>query len=321
MSTVTTLGAPGTVDAPFAEALAVLGVTRPDTVVLAADLSRYTDVADFAQRYPHRFVQVGMAEQNLMGVGAGLAKAGWVPIITTYGVFATRRAYEQVALALSTGRRPVVIAAFLPGITTPFRATHQAIDDIALMRNIPGMTVVDPMDAIELRAAVLAAVDLGGPVYVRGLRGTVPAQLDADTYRYEVGATHLLRDGADVGIVATGLGTTWALQAAERLESRAVRTAVLHVPTIKPFPTAAVLAFASRFAAIASVENHSATGGLGSAIAEALSTAGSGRPLLRLGTGQEWPPAGSLEHIRRSVGLDAAGIADRVAELLRQVTR
>ena len=170
-------GAP-LVDAPFATALVELGHERPELVVVSADLSKYTDVAPFAPAFPDRFFQVGMAEQNLMGIAGGLAKTGFIPVAATYCVFATRRAGDQVQMALSTGHRTAVIAAFLPGITTPFRASHQGNDDLAIMRAIPGMTVIDPMDATELAAALRAAVAVPGPVYLRGQRGQVPEIID-----------------------------------------------------------------------------------------------------------------------------------------------
>ncbi len=298
-----------TVDAPFAQALAEIAIRRPDVAVLAADLSKYTDVSGFAETYPERFVQIGMAEQNLMGVAAGLAKTGLVPIITTYCVFATRRSYEQVALALCTARRPLVIAAFLPGITTPFRATHQGTDDLALMRNIPGLTVIDPMDATELAAALTAAVELGGPVYLRGLRGQVKQHLDPASYRFEVGRTHLLRNGQDVGVIATGLGSEWALEAAHELADRGLETAVLHVPTIKPLDEEAVRSFCDSCDVVYTLENHSRTGGLGTAVAEVLAECGSRTRLRRLGVPDAWAPAGSLDYIRGELCLDAASLA------------
>ncbi|MET1004138.1 MAG: transketolase C-terminal domain-containing protein [Propionibacteriaceae bacterium] len=298
-----------TVDAPFARALAEIATRRPDVAVLAADLSKYTDVGGFAEAHPERFVQIGMAEQNLMGVAAGLAKTGLVPIITTYCVFATRRSYEQVALALNTARRPLVIAAFLPGITTPFRATHQGTDDLALMRNIPGLTVIDPMDATELAAALVAAVELGGPVYLRGLRGQVRQHLDPATYRFEVGRTHLLRSGPDVGVIATGLGSEWALEAAEELAGQGVETAVLHVPTVKPLDREAIRSFCDSYDVVHTLENHARTGGLGTAVAEVLAETGSRTRLRRLGVPDAWAPAGSLDYIRGRLGLDAVGLA------------
>ena len=310
------LADPAVVDAPFAAALADCAASHPELVVLSADLSKYTDVLDFATEHPQRFVQVGMAEQNMMGIAAGLAKAGHLPVITTYCVFATRRAYEQVALALNTGDRPFVIAAFLPGISTPFRATHQGTDDLALMRNIPGLTVIDPMDATELAAALCAAVDSGQRVYLRGLRGQVRRVLDPDTYRFGIGTATLLTDGGDVGLVATGLGTQWALEAASLLASRGIDAGVLHVPTIKPFDADTVNGFCERYRSVATIENHARIGGLGTAVAEVLSDRGAGVPLLRLGVPDRWAPAGSLDYIRSQLGLDADGLASTIEATL-----
>ena len=182
------------VDAPFASAIVELGRLRPELVVLSADLSKYTDVAPFAATFPERFFQVGMAEQNMMGIAGGLAKTGLLPVAVTYCVFATRRAGDQIQMALSTGHHTAVIAAFLPGITTPFRASHQGNDDLAIMRAVPGMTVIDPMDATELAAALHAAINISGPVYLRGLHGQVPAILEPPL-EFTIGATRLFRDG------------------------------------------------------------------------------------------------------------------------------
>jgi transketolase len=300
------------VDAPFATALARGAKAHPEMVVLSADLSKYTDVLDFAVEYPERFVQVGMAEQNLMGIAAGLAKSGHLPVITTYCVFATRRAYEQVALALNTGDRPFVIAAFLPGLTTPFRATHQGTDDLALMRNIPGLTVIDPMDATELTDALCTAMDSGRRVYLRGLRGQVRRTLDPDRYRFQIGAAAALVEGTDVGIIGSGLGTQWALEAAKVLSERGVDAGILHVPTIKPLDDEAVLDFCQRYQSVATIENHARSGGLGTAVAELLSDRGVGVRLCRLGVPDYWPPAGSLDYIRARLGLDADGLATSI---------
>lgn len=311
------LAAPTVVDAPFSDALLDLAAVRPDVVVLAADLSKYTDVLPFATKYPERFCQLGMAEQNLMGVAGGMAKTGLVPIATTYCVFATRRSFEQVAMALATGGTRSVVVAFLPGITTPFRATHQGTDDLALMRAVPGMTVLDPMDATEMAAGLWAAVEHAGPVYLRGLRGQVDQLLDPAGYRFTIGVTHLLRDGSDVGIIGTGLGTAWAVEAVDELNTAGIRAALLHVPTVKPLDAAEVVRFASRFPAVLTVENHSTVGGLGSAVAEVLAETGSGTRLRRLGVPDRWAPAGSLQHIRAALGLDRAGIAASVREVTR----
>ena len=305
------LAPPGTaVDAPFAEALVALGRQRDDVVVLSADLSKYTDVLPFAQAFPDRFFQVGMAEQNMMGIAGGLAKSGLLPIAVTYGVFATRRAYDQVAMALSTGPSRGILVAFLPGITTPFRATHQATDDVALMRAIPGMRVIDPADAAELAAALDAAVAHDGPAYVRGLRGRVarlfPSPVGLD-------APRRLLHGGEAGIVATGLGTQWALEAAELLGERGISASLLHVPTLKPADEGSIAAFCADFDSVVTVENHSTIGGLGAVVAEALTAVGSATRVRRLGVPDRWADAGSLDHVRAGLGLDAAGIAAVVA--------
>lgn len=242
------------VQAPFADAIVALAERREDVVVLSADLSKYTDILPFAERFPDRFFQVGMAEANMMGVAGGLAKTGFLPFAVTYGVFATRRAYDQIAMALGTGASRGVVVAFLPGITTPFRATHQAIDDLALMRALPGITVIDPADATELAAAVEVAAAQSGPVYVRGLRGTVRRLFPADGF--ELRAREVL-SGGELGLISTGLGCEWALEAAELL---AGRVSLLHVPVLKPFPVDAVREFCARFDTVTTVENHSTVG-------------------------------------------------------------
>ena len=209
-----------TVQAPFGVALTALGRARPDVVGLTADLAKYTDILPFAEAFPERFFNVGMAEQNMIAMAAGLAKTGLVPYCTTYGVFATRRAYDFVAIACAHSRLRVRIFAGLPGLTTSYGGTHQAIEDLALMRAIPGLTVIDPCDATELQQIVPAIVDLEGPVYVRLVRGAVPVVLDPARYRFQVGKAMRLRGGRDVGLISTGFMTDRAMQAAARLATQ-----------------------------------------------------------------------------------------------------
>jgi transketolase len=303
-------------EAPFAAALLAAGRRAPEVVVLAADLSKYTDVLPFAEAFPERFVQVGMAEANMMGLAGGLAKTGFLPVAVTYGVFATRRAYDQVAMALTTGASRGVITAFLPGITTPFKATHQAIDDLALMRALPGMTVIDPLDATELVGALAAALDHDGTVYLRGLRGTVDQILDPAAYRFELGAVVPLRHGADVGLIGSGLGTGWALEAADELTTGGVEAGVLHVPTLKPADARAIGEWCAQYRLVLSVENHTVVGGLGSVVAEALADRGGGPRLRRLGVPDRWADAGSLGYLRRQLALDGPAIAATALEEL-----
>ena len=312
MDIVTTGKEARVVTMPFADALVSLGQSRSDVVVLSADLSNYTDLIPFRDAFPDRFFQVGMAEQNMMGIAGGLARSGLLPIAVTYGVFATRRAYDQVAMALGTGTVKAIIVAFLPGITTPFRATHQATDDLALMRAIPGMTVIDPADSTELRAALYAAAANSGTVYLRGLRGLVEERFDPEGFIFTIGAARLVRDGPDAAIVGTGLGTAWALDASEILAARGISASLLHVPTLKPLDREAIAALAARFAVVHVVENHSVVGGLASAVAEVIAGIGASTRVNPIGVPDQWAPAGSLDYIRSEINLSAVGIADRV---------
>lgn len=302
--------------APFADALLAVADAHPEVVVLSADLSKYTDILPFAERHPARFFQVGMAEQNMMGMAGGLAKTGLLPIAVTYGVFATRRAFEQMAMAFSTGPSRAIVVAFLPGITTPFRATHQATDDLALARTIPGMTVIDPADGPELAGALRAAVAHDGPVYIRGLRGQVARVLDPRELR--IGEARILRSGTDVGVITTGIGAEWAAEALADEALAAVDAGWLHAPTLKPLDDDTIAAFCASHRAVVTLENHSTVGGLGSAVAELIASRGLGVRLRRLGVPDVWAPAGSVAHVRERLGLDAASLARSIAVAHRE---
>jgi transketolase len=257
--------------APFGKALVELARERPDIVGMTADLSKYTDLHLFAQAYPERFFQMGMAEQNLMGAAGGMAKTGLTPFATTYAVFATRRAYDFIHQVICEENLNVKICAALPGLTTGYGPSHTATDDIAMMRAIPGLTIVDPCDALDLEQAVPQIAAHPGPVYMRLLRGSVPLVLDEYGYEFELGKAKMLRDGRDVLFVSTGLMTMRALEAAELLRADSVDVGVLHVPTIKPLDEDTILREARREGRLVVVaENHSTVGGLGEAVASLL---------------------------------------------------
>jgi len=302
-----------TVQAPFGTALRALGHVRADIVGLTADLAKYTDVLPFAEAFPARFFNVGMAEQNMIAMAAGLAKTGLVPYCTTYGVFATRRAYDFVAIACAHSRLKVRIFAGLPGLTTSYGGTHQAIEDLALMRAVPGLTVIDPCDATEMTQLVPAIVDVDGPVYVRLVRGTVPVVLDPARYRFEVGKARRLREGRDVGLVSTGFMTDRALQAAERLAAQGIDAAVLHASTLKPFDAEAVVELAGSVTRLVTIENHVVSGGLGTAVAETLVDHRVRQPLTRLGLPDQWLECGSVASLQDKYGLTV----DRLTEAIR----
>src|SRR3954452_23860451 len=257
--------------APFGKALVEYAAEHPEVVGLTADLAKYTDLHLFAQAYPDRFYQMGMAEQLLMGAAGGMAKEGLVPFATTYAVFGTRRAYDFIHQVIAEENLNVKMCFALPGLTTGYGPSHQATEDIAMMRGIPGLTIVDPCDALDIEQAVPQIAAHQGPVYMRLLRGNVPLVLDEYDYRFELGKAKLLRDGADVLVISSGFMTMRALEAAQDLARDRVGVAVLHCPTIKPLDEATILAAVrdrSRLVVVA--ENHSVVGGLGEAVASTL---------------------------------------------------
>ena len=302
------------VDAPFGKALAALGRERSQIVGLTADLGKYTDIHPFRDACPDRFFNVGMAEQNLVAVAAGLARTGKQPFATTYGVFASRRAFDFVAIALAHSMMDVKIIAGLPGLTTGYGGTHQAIEDLALMRMIPGLVVIDPMDATEIGAATEAMADYHGPVYMRLLRGQVPVVLEPG-YRFEIGKARHLRDGKDVGIISTGLMSERALDAAAQLERDGVSVGVLHVPTIKPFDAEAVAAFASSVGRVVTAENHVVVGGLASLVVETLFDAGISKKVTRIGLPDRYIECGSVPTLQSRYGLTVDAIAATIRSL------
>jgi transketolase len=300
-----TTGTRPTVEAPFGRALVEAAGANPNIVGLTADLGKYTDILPFRDAYPERFFNVGMAEQNLVAIAAGLARTGCVPFATTYGVFATRRAYDFIAIACAHGRVNVKIIAGLPGLTTGYGGTHQAIEDLGLMRLIPGLVVIDPCDATEIAQATAALADYEGPAYMRLLRGAVPVVLDPARYQFRIGRAVRLRDGSDVGIVSTGLMTERALDVAEALAGQGISVGVLHVPTIKPLDADAVTEFAAGVGQLVTAENHVTGGGLASLVAEALFERGVARKLLRIGLPDRFIPCGSVATLQDRCGLTA----------------
>lgn len=302
-----------TVDAPFGQALVALGRERPEIVGLTADLGKYTDILPFRDAFPNRFFNVGMAEQNLVAVAAGLARTGKIPFATTYGVFATRRAFDFIAIAVAHSAVNVKIIAGLPGLTTGYGGTHQAIEDLALMRMVPGLVVIDPCDATDITQATAAMAEHDGPVYMRLLRGKVPVVLDPAVYRFEIGKATRLRHGKDVGVISTGMMTERALDAAAALSKRGTDVGVLHVPTIKPFDAAAVVEFASSVDRIVTAENHVVVGGLASLVAEALFERGIAKPMMRIGLPDRYIECGSVAHLQSLYGISTDRVIETIA--------
>ncbi|WP_448191097.1 transketolase family protein [Azospirillum sp. sgz301742] len=299
--------------APFGHALVELAKGRPEIVGMTADLAKYTDLHIFAKAFPDRFYQMGMAEQLLMGAASGMAHEGMIPFVTTYAVFASRRAYDFIHQTIAEEHRNVKIACALPGLTSGYGPSHQATEDLALIRAIPNMTVIDPCDALDIEQAVPAMAAHQGPVYMRLLRGNVPLVLDEYDYTFELDKAKLLRDGADVLVISSGIMTMRALEVASQLANDRVGVAVLHTPTIKPLDTATILREASRSGRLVVVaENHTEIGGLGEAVAAALLRAGVTPPFRQIALPDQFLDAGALPTLHDRYGISADAMATTI---------
>ena len=303
--------------APFGKALVELAAQRPDIVGMTADLAKYTDLHLFAQAYPERFFQMGMAEQLLMGAAGGMAKEGFVPFATTYAVFATRRAYDFMHQVIAEENLNVKIVCALPGLTTGYGPSHQAAEDLALMRAMPGMTVIDPCDALEIEQATPVIAAHPGPVYMRLLRGQVPLVLDEYGYQFELGKAKMIRDGRDVLFISTGIMTMRALEAARALQRDQVDVAVLHVPTLKPLDAEIIAREAAKSGRLVVVaENHSTIGGLGEAVAGVLMRAGVHPAFRQIALPDAFLAAGALPTLHDRYGISTDAVAATVKSWL-----
>ncbi|MFC4566032.1 transketolase family protein [Nocardiopsis mangrovi] len=305
-----------TAPAPFGHALAALAETDERIVGLTADLGKYTDMHVFADAHPDRFFQMGMAEQLLFGAAAGMAEVGFVPFASTYSVFAARRAYDFLCLDIAEPGLNVNIVGGLPGLTTGYGPSHQATEDIAIFRGMPGLTIVDPCDSVDIEQAVPQLAAAEGPTYLRLLRGKVPTVLDEYDYEFRLGKAAVLRGGADVVLVSSGLMTMRALQAAERLAAHRVDTAVVHTPTIKPFDGETVLSEVDGDRLVVTLENHTVVGGLFETVAAAMAAKGIGRKVVPVALPDAFLDAGALPTLHERYGLATDSIVARVlAEL------
>jgi transketolase len=305
-----------TTSAPFGHALSRLADERPEIVGLSADLAKYTDMHIFRDTHPNRFFQMGMAEQAMLGAAAGMAEVGLVPFASTYAVFATRRAYDFLCLDIAEPGLNVNVVGGLPGLTTGYGPSHQATEDLAILRGMPNVTIVDPCDSVDIEQAVPALAATPGPTYMRLLRGAVPTVLDEYDYRFEPGKAAELRTGRDVVMISTGLMTMRALDAAKRLEADNVDVAVLHVPTIKPLDRVAILRAAGTDRLVVTLENHTIVGGLAESVASCLAFAGEGGRIVPIALPDKFLDAGALPTLHDRYGLSADAIVAKVkAEL------
>ncbi len=296
----------------YGEALAALAEKYPNLVVLDADLAAATKTGVFKKACPERFFDCGIAEANMMGVAAGLAAAGKVPFASTFAMFAAGRAYEIVRNSIGYPHLNVKIGATHAGISVgEDGATHQCNEDIALMRTIPGMTIINPADDVEARAAVEAAINIDGPVYLRFGRLAAPIFNDAATYKFELGKGITLREGKDVTIIATGLMVSEAIEAAKQLEAEGIDARVINIHTIKPIDKEIICKAAEETGLIVTVEEHSVIGGMGSAVADVV-TENKPVPVVKMGVNDEYGHSGPATELLKEFGLCADNIAATV---------
>ena len=296
----------------YGNALKELGEENPNIIVLDADLAGATKTGVFKKAFPDRFFDCGIAESNMMAIAAGVATTGKIPFCSTFAMFAAGRAYEQVRNAVGYPHLNVKIGATHAGVSVgEDGATHQCNEDIALMRTIPGMTVICPADDVEARAAVKAAAEYVGPVYLRFGRLAVPVFNDEATYKFEIGKGILLREGTDLTIVATGLCVNSALEAAEKLAADGIDAKVINIHTIKPLDEELVVKAAQETGKVVTVEEHSVVGGLGGAVAEVLAEKAPTK-MLRIGINDVFGESGPAVKLLEKYGIDAAGIYAKV---------
>lgn len=296
----------------YGNALAELGAEYPNLVVLDADLAGATKTGVFKKAFPERHIDCGIAEGNMMTVAAGLSTCGKIPFASTFAMFAAGRAFEQVRNSIGYPHMNVKIGATHAGISVgEDGASHQCNEDIALMRTIPGMVVINPADDVEARAAVRAAVEYVGPVYLRFGRLAVPVINDPETYKFELGKGITLKEGKDVTIIATGLEVNESLEAAKMLEADGISAEVINIHTIKPLDTELVAASAQKTGKVVTVEEHSIIGGLGGAVAEALAEKAPTK-MLRIGVMDTFGESGPAKALIEKYGLDAKSIYEKV---------
>jgi transketolase len=299
----------------YGEALAELGAVNENIVVLEADLSKSTKTSDFKKVYPERFFNMGIAEQNMIGTAAGFAAAGKTPFASTFAVFAAGRAYDQIRNSIAYPNLNVKIAATHAGLTVgEDGGSHQMLEDIALMRALPNMTVIVPADGIETKQVIKAAAELEGPVYIRLGRPKVPV-LFGDDYKFEIGKGVVLKEGTDVTLIGTGIMVSKAMEAAELLAAEGISAAVVNISTIKPLDAELIIAQAQKTGAVVTCEEHTICGGLGSAVAEVL-VENCPVPMARVGVEDKFGESGLPDELLEKYGLSASNIAAKAKAVI-----
>jgi len=291
---------------------------KPEVLVLSADLTSSTEIDLFRDTYPERFFSMGIAEQNMMSFAGGLAREGYKPFVHTFAVFIYRRAYDQIAMSIAYPNLPVKMFGFLPGIMTPGGATHQAIEDISVMRSLPNMTILECGDATDVESVLDVANSIDGPVYIRILRGEIP-RLFPSSEPMQFGKARVISEGTDIVLLTSGICTEEAIRATQALKSKGVSVHHLHISTLKPFNDDSVLKAISKSKyGVITMENHSIIGGLGTIIAEKMAEAGLGKKLTRIGIKDTFVHGASKQYLMKEYGLDAMALINEIEKVIEK---
>jgi len=287
---------------------------KPRAYVLSADLTGSTEIDLFKSKYPDRFLSMGIAEQNMLSFAGGLAREGFLPLVHTFAVFIYRRAYDQISMSVCYPNLPVIMFGFLPGITTPGGATHQAIEDIAVLRGLPNLTILECGDATDVESAPDAALSAKGPVYVRMLRGDIP-RLFSQNEPMKVNRSRILSWGNDLALLTSGICTEEAMKAVKVLKSGGIGIEHLHVSTHKPFTDLQVLEAIKRTKTVITMENHTVMGGLGTAVAEMIAEAGLARKLVKIGLNDTFAHGAGKNYLMKKYGIDGMSLIKTIEKM------
>ncbi len=291
---------------------------KPEVVVLSADLTSSTEINLFQETYPERFFSMGVAEQNMISFAGGLAREGYIPFIHTFAVFIYRQALNQIISSIAYSNLPVKFFGFLPGITTPGGATHQAIDDVAVLRSVPNMTIFETGDATEVESILDEVLKVDGPVYIRMLRGEIPRLFKKDE-PFLQGRARVLSRGEDITLLTAGICTEEAMRATSVLKRNGISIEHLHISTHKPFIDSAVVkAIAKPNYGVITMENHTIIGGLGTEVAELMAENGTGKKLFRIGLKDTFAHGGSRPYLMKEYGLDAMCLISQVEQIVNR---
>ncbi|MCL4416308.1 MAG: transketolase family protein [Actinobacteria bacterium] len=302
----------------YGKALVILGSINEDVVVIDSDVAHATKADYFKDKYPDRFIQMGVAEQNTVSTAAGLAEVGLIPYINNFAAFVSRRAHDQIFVSISYSNFNVKICGCYCGITTSNTgATHQSIDDMAVFRSLPNFTIIDPADSIEVASVIIEISKIDGPVYIRIARNDNQYVIFEKDYKFKLGKGIILSDGHDITLIGTGIMSEKCLKAKELLKKMGIKAKVIHMPTIKPLDNDLIINSARETGYVLTIENHSIIGGLGSSVAELIAEKGKAAKLLRMGIINSFGCSGSLEDLYRKFKLTELDIVNNVNKLLK----